>query len=59
MKAWPGPRNNSWFNDILTISLSNINLSMNISTISSIAEFSVDDAVTPCLPIQVSKTIFY
>lgn len=55
LTTWPGPRNNTWFSDMLTVSLANINISMNISTLSSIAEFSVDDAVSPCLPIQVNK----
>ncbi|XP_014283394.1 bridge-like lipid transfer protein family member 3B [Halyomorpha halys] len=54
LKTWPGPRNNTWFSDMLTVSLANITLSMNISTLSSIAEFSVDDAVSPCLPIQLN-----
>lgn len=49
-----GSKISSWFNDILTLSVSNINLVMNMSTITSIAEFSVDDVSTPSLPVQLN-----
>lgn len=49
-----GPLNDSWFDDKVTVCLSNIDLTVNSATLSGIAEFVVDDMVSPPLPADVS-----
>ncbi|KAK9497050.1 hypothetical protein O3M35_004434 [Rhynocoris fuscipes] len=53
-KQWTGPRNTSWFQDMLTLNLSNASLSLSSATLAALAEFAQDDVPATPLPMQIS-----
>lgn len=55
--VWMKIRNHSLFEDLLTAAICNLTLTLNASTLSSMAEFFMDDIASPPLPMKVSKAI--
>ncbi|XP_073986292.1 bridge-like lipid transfer protein family member 3B isoform X2 [Rhodnius prolixus] len=53
-KDWTGPRNNTWFEDMLTLSLASISLSLSSATLAALTEFAQDDLPSAPLPMQIS-----
>ncbi|XP_024085881.1 UHRF1-binding protein 1-like isoform X2 [Cimex lectularius] len=54
LNLWPTQKISSWFNDLVTVALSDICITLNASTVSSIAEFFEDDIESPSIPIKIS-----